>query len=192
MIRGLLRLGLLGLGASWLVDRWLANRPGADGLRVPIVSEVDIDAPIDVVWDAIADIERQPEWMHDLKTVTVLTRPPLGVGTRAIGTVRILGISVEDPIAITEFDRPSHYAIAHEGLFKGSGVIKLTDATDRGQGRPARTHVRWTEILVPPVFPHLGALIQRPILGAVFQADLEHLRDLVESGGTRAVADSGA
>ena len=183
MIRGLFRLGLLGLGGSWLIDRGLANRPGADGLRLPIVSEVDIDAPIEAVWDAIADIERQPEWMHDLKAVRVLTGLPVGVGTRAIGTVRILGISVEDPIAITEFDPPSRYAIEHQGLFEGTGVIELTM-------RGNETHVRWTEILVPPILPHLGAIIQRPILGAVFQADLEHLRDLVESGGIRAVTDS--
>ena len=44
------------------------------------------------------------------------------------------------------------------------------------------TIVRWEERLIPPFLPQLGALVQRPILGAIFQGDLERLRGLVESG----------
>jgi len=42
--------------------------------------------------------------------------------------------------------------------------------------------VRWEETLIGPVFPYLGAIVQKPILGAIFQADLERLRAIVESG----------
>lgn len=172
MIRGLVRLFALGAFGAFAVDRWLARR--ADGAGpVEIVSEVDIAAAPGAVWAVLADLERQPDWMHDLKRVEILTGTPIGVGTRAVGTVRILGIAVDDPVAITAFEPPTRYAIVHEGLFAGTGVIELSPT---GSG----THVRWVEVLVPPLFPHLGALVQRPILGAVFQADIERLRDLVE------------
>ena len=40
---------------------------------------------------------------------------------------------------------------------------------------------------MPPILPHLGALIGRPVLGWIFQADLFHFRDLVEEiAATRA------
>jgi hypothetical protein len=43
------------------------------------------------------------------------------------------------------------------------------------------TIVRWAEHLVLPTFPHLGAALARPVFGRIFQADLEHLRDLIEA-----------
>ena len=48
----------------------------------------------------------------------------------------------------------------------------------------------WAETLVPPILPNLGAMIQGPILGRVFQADLERLKSLVETG--RAGTELGA
>ena len=44
------------------------------------------------------------------------------------------------------------------------------------------TIVRWEETLVPPLLPDLGALLQAPVLRAIFQADLHHLKALVEHG----------
>ncbi len=36
--------------------------------------------------------------------------------------------------------------------------------------------------MIPPLLPHAGSLVQRPILRAIFQGDLDRLRDLVETG----------
>lgn len=171
MIRGLLRLGIGGAIVGIVVDRWLGGRPRPWSNE--IVATVEIAATPEEVWATLADIESQPRWMHDLKSVRIISGSPIGVGTRALGTVRILGITVEDPVEITAFDPPTRYAIEHRGLFTGTGLIELSPT-------PAGTHVRWTEVLVPPILPHLGAIVQRPILGAVFRADLDRLRDLVE------------
>lgn len=128
------------------------------------------------MWGLLADIERQPEWMHDLKSVRLLTPPPVGVGTRAIGTVRILGISVSDPVEIVEFEPPRRFAIAHEGLFTGHGLITLEPGADG-----TTTIVRWEESLLAPVLPNLAALLQYPVFRQVFQADLHRLARLVEA-----------
>ena len=136
--------------------------------------QVEIAAPIQTVWELISDIGRQPEWMREMKSVRILTPGPTGEGTRGEATVRILGISVTDPVVITVWRPPHEFAIEHAGLFSGGGRITLCD------GESGTTVVHWREVLVPPLLPALGSLIQWPILHWIFQDDLYHLRDLIE------------
>jgi hypothetical protein len=46
--------------------------------------------------------------------------------------------------------------------------------------------VRWEELLIPPILPHLAGLAMTPTLAGVFQADLERLKELVEAGSPAA------
>jgi len=175
LARGILRLAYLGLVGGFLLDRFLRWRSaGSD--PVPIRSLVVIDAPIDRVWDVVADIDGQPRWMPDLTSVRLVTPGPVRVGTRAVGSVRILGITTADPVTVTAFDRPSRFAIRHEGAFTGHGTITLGAGADG-----TTTIVRWEETLVAPFLAHAVGLLLRPILAGIFQADLFRLRDLVEA-----------
>jgi len=180
MIRGALRLALAGAGISYAIDRVLAKQSAGDEPD-PIKSMIVIDAPIERVWAEVAAIEGQPRWMHDMKSVRVTTPGWVTVGTEAVAEVRILGISVQDAVRITEFEPPHRFAISHEGSFKGHGLITLEAGADG-----TTTIVRWDEVLIPPLLPHLGALVLTPTLGAIFQADLVRLKELVESGPTAA------
>jgi uncharacterized membrane protein len=162
--------------AALVLDRWLRMRRGPNpplGLDMLAV----IDAPIEDTWAIVADIPRQPEWMHDMKRVTVETPGPVRPGTRGEATVRILGISVSDPVEITGLEQPRRFAVRHDGLFTGEGVITLQEGADG-----TTTIVRWRETLVPPILPELGARVQAPILTRVFQDDLHRLKRLVETG----------
>jgi uncharacterized membrane protein len=176
MIGGALRLAIVGSLAALAADRWLASRRG-DGPTEPLRMLVVIDAPIERVWEVLADIPRQPEWMLEMKAVRMLTPDPVGVGSRGEATVRIFGISVTDPVTVTEFEPPHRFAIRHEGRFEGSGLITLEPGVDG-----STTIVRWEERLVPPVLPELGSAVQSPILRQVFQEDLHRLKRLVETG----------
>jgi uncharacterized membrane protein len=180
MIRFTLRAALLGAAVGWLVERFLAARAGDRAPRA-ISSLVVIDAPMARVWQVLADVEGQPTWMRDMKAVRVFSDGPIGVGTRAEADVRIFGMQTVDPITITAFEPPQRFAIRHEGRFSGEGVIELEPSTD---GRT--TLVRWDETIVPPRLPHLTAALLGPILERVFQADLDRLRDLVETGSAGA------
>lgn len=174
-IRGLLRFILLGLGLGWIIDRVLRRADG-DAPPAPIPSLIVIDAPIDRVWAELADIEGQPRWMVEMKSVRLLTPPPVRVGTRGEATVRVFGISVTDPVEVTEFSPPHRFAIRHEGAFSGGGVITLESGADR-----STTIMRWDETLIAPVLPHLAARIQARVFGQIFQADLERFRAICEA-----------
>jgi uncharacterized membrane protein len=178
MLRRLLVLALLVGAKALVVDRLLAARRGP-AAPAPMRMLTVIDAPIDTTWAVVSDIPLQPEWMREMKSVTLATPGPVRAGSRAQATVRILGISVTDPVEVVEVDPPNRYAIRHEGLFKGGGLITLEPGADA-----TTTIVRWEETLVPPLLPELGGLLQRPILQGIFQADLHHLKRLVETGST--------
>jgi uncharacterized protein YndB with AHSA1/START domain len=166
---------MVGAAVGWIADRFLASR--ADGRPPePIRSMVVIDAGIERVWEFLADVEGQPRWMHDMKAVRLLTPGAIQVGTRAEGEIRIFSIGVRDPITISAFEPPRRFAIRHEGRFSGAGLIELEPGADG-----STTIVRWEETLTPPRLPYLGSLLMAPILGRIFQADLERLRDLVET-----------
>jgi uncharacterized membrane protein len=179
MIRRLLVATVGGLAGAVVLDRWLSG-PSVDEdgrpLRAPIRTRVEIDAPIETAWARVADIASQPEWMTEMTAVRLITPGPVGVGTRAEADVRILGITVRDPVEIVELSPPHRFAIRHEGRFQGHGLITL-DTLDGGR----RTRVDWAETLVPPILPTLGAMVQGPIFQRIFQADLERLKALVEA-----------
>jgi len=176
MIRGAFRLALVGAGISYALDRILADQ-SAGAAPDAISSMIVIDAPIERVWEELADIEGQARWMQEMKAIRILTPGPVGVGMVCEADVRIMGITVTDPVTITEFEPPHRYAISHDGTFSGHGVITLESGADG-----STTIVRWDEVLIPPVLSHLGALAMAPMLGAIFQADLVHFKELVEAG----------
>lgn len=178
MLRRIGVLAMLAVAGAWLVDRLLAGRRGGAPIP-PLEMLAVVDAPIDAVWTVIADVPRQLEWMHDMKSVRIDTPGPIGIGTRAEATVRILGIPVTDPVEIVEFDPPQRYAIRHLGMFEGDGLFTLEPGADG-----TTTIVRWTERLEPPVLPDLGSIVQAPILRAIFQADLERMKRLAETAAT--------
>jgi uncharacterized protein YndB with AHSA1/START domain len=170
-----IRLAIVGLGVAWLVDRVLRLRAG-DSPPEAIRSLVVIDAPIERVWAVLADIEGQPRWMHEMKSVRILTPGRVRVGTRGEATVRVFGLATTDPVTITEFEPPTRFAITHDGSFSGGGVITLERGADG-----TTTIVRWEETLIAPALRHVAALAMGLVFGPIFQADLFRLRDLVES-----------
>jgi uncharacterized protein YndB with AHSA1/START domain len=185
-LRTLLALGLAAVGGVVALERWLAGLVARGEGPDPVMRMVVlVGAPIEAVWDEIADVERQPLWMSEMKRVRVLSPGPIRVGTRAEADVRIFMIGVVDEVVIDVFEPPTRFGIRHAGAWSGTGLITL-EAVDGG-----RTLVRWTERLWPPVLPALTQALQKPVLGGIFQADLERLKEIVEAGWAEAHAGAG-
>jgi hypothetical protein len=180
VIRRLAGLAVVGAIGAFAVDRWLAAGRGS-APPAPMRMLVVVDAPIAETWAVVADIPLQLEWMREMKHIQLTTPGPTGVGTRGEATIRIFGIPVTDPVEVVGFEPPRRFEIRHEGLVKGGGLITLEPGADG-----STTIVRWEETLIPPILPALGGLVQRPILQAIFQADLHRLKGLVETGSADA------
>ena len=50
----------------------------------------------------------------------------------------------------------------------------------------------WTEELTPPLLPHLGWVLQRPVIAHLYQRDLYLLRDLCEDAADTRDVPEGA
>ena len=184
-LRTMTALAITGVAGAFAVDRWIGDLIKRGEAIDPVMKmAITIDAPIDEVWDVVSDIERQPLWMAEMKGVRLRTPGPVGVGTRGDADVRIFLIGIVDAVEVDVYDPPTRFGIRHVGTYTGGGRITLEPIDGR------RTLVRWDEWLVPPIFPHLGQLLQKPIMGAIFQADLERLREIVESEHAESMANA--
>ena len=173
----LLLLAACGLIGAVLVELLLGRLINSGAIRRPEINlTIEIAAPRSAVWAYASDIARQPEWMHEMKRVEMLTPPPVQPGSRGRATVRIFGISTTDDVVITQFDPPSTFAIRHEGKFIGEGLLRFTKIDAE------HTRIDWMEYLRPPLFANIGGFVQRPILGAIFRSDLRHLKRILEEG----------
>jgi len=168
-----------GLIGAITIELLLGRLIGAGAIRRPEINlTMEIAAPRTAVWEYASDIARQPEWMHEMKRVEMLTPPPVQPGSRGRATVRIFGISTTDDVVITQFDAPNIFAIRHEGKFVGEGLLRFIALGE------THTRIEWMEYLRPPLFAHIGGFVQRPILGAIFRSDLRHLKRILEEGTT--------
>ena len=173
----LLLLAACGLIGAVLVELLLGRLINSGAIRRPEINlTIEIAAPRSAVWAYASDIARQPEWMHEMKRVEMLTPPPVQPGSRGRATVRIFGISTTDDVVITQFDPPSTFAIRHEGKFVGEGRLRFTEIDVE------HTRIDWMEYLRPPLFANIGGFVQRPILSAIFRSDLRHLKRILEEG----------
>lgn len=138
---------------------------------------VTIARPRPVVWDVLADVERQPEWMRDALSVELLTPGPVGVGSRMRVPTRIGLLRTTDILEVTEFQPPERWTVAHRGLVTGEGAFTLTE-----ESGGSSTRVAWDERLAAPlgVVGRIAMTALRPVLHRQFAADLARLRRLCE------------
>ena len=103
-----------------------------------------IDAPIQKVWDALADWESQSEWMLQT-TVEVTSEIRSGVGTSIAAFTGIGKFGVMDYMTVTAWNPPTVCDVVHTGkMIKGTGRFELTAIT------PNTTRFDWSEEVLAP------------------------------------------
>jgi hypothetical protein len=134
-----------------------------------------IEAPVQAVWDVLADLEHQAAWMVDVRRLDVVTERKSGQGTVLHVTSELFGLPVvKDVMGITAWQPPTRMDVEHRGQFHGTGQF-LLEAVDNG------TIFTWIEDFDPPLGT-LGelafTLVLRPHLMRVFARSMENVARL--------------
>jgi uncharacterized protein YndB with AHSA1/START domain len=136
-------------------------------LRVSTV----LDAPPDVVWAYVQDIESHVQWMHDAVRIRFLTDRRTGVGTRFECDTKVGPFQLTDEMEITEWSPGRAMGVRHRGLVTGTGRFTLQKA------RRGRTRFTWTERLHFPLRRGgpVAARAAKPIMKRVWRRSLRQL-----------------
>lgn len=131
---------------------------------------IDIAQPIETVWDDLARLETHSEWMRDAESIEFLTEQRQGAGTKIRVPTRIGPLRTVDEIEFTSWEPPDRMAIAHRGLFTGTGDISLRSVAQT-------TTVTWREDVTFPLrfAGPIGEFVAAPILRLVWRANLKQL-----------------
>ena len=134
----------------------------------PIVTAVEIPAPIRVVWDALAAVETHGDWMTDAESIRFLSEQRSGAGTVIRVRTRVGPLRVDDDMEFIEWEPPRRMVVHHIGRVSGNGEFLLKEAPDG-------TRFTWTEDLHFPWYfgGPLGLIAARAILRRAFQANLK-------------------
>jgi len=144
-------------------------------MRAVKVSVV-IEAPLENVWAAAADLESHVEWMADAESITFLTARRRGRGTRMKVATRVGPLRTTDIMDVTEWIDRQRIGVRHTGLVTGEGAFEL-EAID-----PATTRFSWREHLTFPWY--LGGPVTAgfasPVLAAIWKRNLKRLKQYLE------------
>ena len=141
-------------------------------------SSVSIDAPRNVVWEAVADVRRHSDWMADAAEIRLTSVQATGVGTTFECETRVGPLRTLDQMAITDWEEGRLMGVEHRGLISGVGRFRLEDQSDGG------TTFIWDEDLSFPGW--LGgratAALARPVLALVWRQNLQRLAGMFKEG----------
>ena len=147
------------------------------GSRGSVRVDVLVEAPVEAVWAAVVDWDRQSEWI--LGTVRATTNGGLGLGACVEAYTGVGPLGFLDTMVITEWEPPVRCSVLHTGrVVRGTGAFEVF-ALPGGRSRFV-----WSEQLDLPLgrLGRLGWPLARPALVAGVRASLSKLARTVEAG----------
>jgi hypothetical protein len=143
---------------------------------VAITGSIEIDCPVERVFDVVADECNEPAYNPDLLRSTKLTRGPVDVGTQFIATRRSRRRPVQMLIEVTGYERPRQ--LRSRTMLQGADICGGLTFEPVGD----RTRVHWAWEVRPQ---HLGWLLG-PVVRVVGRrqerACWTGLKDYLEAG----------
>lgn len=104
---------------------------------VAVLGSIDIDRPVDEVFDFVADQRNEPSYNPRMTSSEKLTDGPIGAGTRFRAVMQMRGRSLPMEIEFTDLDRPHRLASRTTGA--GSQVVGQLTFQPVGRG----TRMTW-------------------------------------------------
>jgi hypothetical protein len=142
---------------------------------VDVLTETDIDRPVDLVAAFAADPDNAPGWYENIVSVEWRTEPPLQVGTVVSFVARFLGRRLTYDYEIIELEpsvrlvmRTQHGPFPMETTYTWEPRIAGTHMTLRNRGTPSG-------------FSALAALVMAPAMRRANRKDLAELKTILEA-----------
>ena len=105
---------------------------------------LEIEAPIQKVWEELANWEKQSDWMLQTR-VWVTSKIQSGVGTQISALTGMKSFGILDTMEVTNWQPPHICDVVHTGrVIRGTGRFELI-AIDA-----ARTRFDWSEEVIAP------------------------------------------
>jgi hypothetical protein len=143
---------------------------------------VDVDAPPQVVFDALTDWTNQSEWMAGTD-VRVTAGDGHSTGSRIVGRTGIGALGFDDPMEITAWESPRRVQVHHLGrIVRGDGVFEVEALAD---GRSRFHWVEWIDVPLGTV-GLVGFTLARPLIA---RGILPSLRSFARWAEQRATAE---
>ena len=141
------------------------------------------NAPPNVVWAVLTDLENAPQRISAIKRLEILTKGPVGKGTRWRETRIMFKREATEKMEITEWNPPRSYTVEANSC---GAHFKSTITCEHDPNAAGGTLVTFTMMTKPLTFmaklmSPLGVLMKGACVKA-FEKDLDDLKRSVESG----------
>jgi ribosome-associated toxin RatA of RatAB toxin-antitoxin module len=156
--------------ACWFFPLVAATAHAAEGLSVEaarkgafveVKARATIDAPLSVIWTALTDYEKLPEFVPGLKKSRVASRNGSTVVVEQSGEARFLMFSFPVDVVLEAVEKPP-YSIRVRAL---SGTLRYLEGGYDVEAEPdsGKFILRWVGIIAPDVSlpPLLGEVVMR-------------------------------
>lgn len=137
---------------------------------------LDVRRPVQTVWDALSDWERQSAWIIATRVRSTL-QDGQGVGGGIEAWTGVGPLGFLDVMVVSEWEPPHRCTVEHVGKFvRGSGGFQVSDL---GGGR---SRVLWWERVEIPfgAAGRVGWRVVRPVAQWGVLASLKRFRRIVE------------
>ncbi len=146
----------------------------------PIIVSKHVDAPLEMVWEVVADIENAADRIQAILKMEVLTDGPVGKGTRFRETRIMFKKQATEEMEITVWDPPNSYTTEADGC----GCHYTTMITCEGDGDGTTVTMSMSIVPLTTFGKIMGASMGWMMKGAcvkAFAKDLDDLKLFVES-----------
>jgi uncharacterized protein YndB with AHSA1/START domain len=143
----------------------------------PVIVRTDIDCPPSLAWQYLADAERNPEWLANMRSCRWTTDPPIRVGSRYEQTAVFLGQEVRTTFEVTSLE--DERLITITSLPGSSFPLVITrEVTPNGERRCQVTETAGGD---SRGFYSLAEPLMRPLVRRNIIRAYRHLKQLLES-----------
>ena len=144
-------------------------------MGVDVVTEIEIDRPVDVVSAYVADPSNAPEWYDKISSIEWRTDPPFAVGSRMDFVAHFLGRRLAYTYEVRVFEPGERLVMStSEGPFPMETSYAWTPSGDG-------THMTLRNRGVPAGFSRVLSPLMVPAMRRANRKDLAKLKAILES-----------